>query len=178
LKQVPIAALIISARANIDSNYNALTNYRWALSRNPFKGVSRAQGARAMSALVHKMIAGRHSSINFLKSGWVPAMKKLGPLVQRGGGGRLAGGAAVNLSDYHDGQPRGDASPASDAWVASASIENDTGTEGDNQQSQNEALWKYGAPALQSAVDREQAQTLEYIQRKMDEDNARFNARP
>lgn len=175
VKDVPLAALIIAASAKPGSRYNSLTNSRWAIGKNPFKGVSRAAGAATMRSLIHRMINRRHSSSKFLLSGWIPAIQKLLPYsmqkFMRGSGNPLTGvkeflgGAGVNgHSEF------GSATPAVDGFTVMAVIENNIGAMGKNAENYNQALIRYGAPVLQSAVDREGDQQMKYALGKMEKE--------
>ncbi len=78
-REVPLAVLIAQSRVmqpfGDESRFNNLTGFRWAIMQSPFKGVSRAQGAIAMMNLISRMVNARHSSTNFLQSGWTPAIR-------------------------------------------------------------------------------------------------------
>ena len=65
------------------------------------KGLSGARMAKAVERFIKK----RQRTTNFLKAGWVPAVKKLEKLVPRKGGASLGGVKAK-------GKPKGDATPA------------------------------------------------------------------
>lgn len=160
-QSVPMAALIVAARANPSSVYNRLTNSRYLLSKNPFKGVSRAAGRAAMAALIDKMVKTRRRSTKFLLAGWIPAIRKLMPFTKQKyikGSARPLDGA----SQYFGGD-LGDATVAiKGGYWTRAVIENAVGMEGQNAASFNRALMTYGAPALQIAVDREGEQQAAY----------------
>lgn len=166
---VPLAVMIVVARARPGSRYNQLTNNRWALQSNPFKGVSRLAGAFAMRELVHKLISGRHSSIKFVLSGWIPVIRKMAKYAVQ----KYVRGVASQLSDasaWH-GAALGDARPANEnSLVAVCVIENDVGGQGKNAEAHNRALFLFGFAALQSAVDREGRQQMNYALNKMDQE--------
>lgn len=175
---VPLLALIINARANPGSKYNRLTGGRWALTASPFKGKYRAAGAQAMLGMMRRILAARHSSIKYLLSGEIPAIRTLAPLAvnkyRRGG----ASPSQDNASYYgSDGVVRGYAIPASEGFTVTATIANATGTIGKNQKAQNEALWKYVAPARQEAIDIEAELMESYVESAMAKGNAQFNLR-
>lgn len=138
--KAPLAALIINARRG----------------RHGEKGLSGPMMAEAVAAL----LAIRLKSVAFLKSGWLPAIKRLEPYAERIGGRapRQDRTAAVV------GQEKGGAKPAKESgWESRAIIENLAGENRDNKG----ALLVYGLPALQRAFDAEEASMREYIERKM-----------
>lgn len=157
--QVPFAALIIAARANPSSYYNRTTGSRYLLTKNPFKGVSRAAGRAAMAALIDKMVKSRHKSGKFLLAGFVPAVQEMAAFaVQK----YMPGAPRADRTGYYGGS-LGSASPAREGdTVASATIMNRVGMEGRNAASFNKALWEIGAPVLQQAVDDEGRKQMEY----------------
>lgn len=160
-QNVPLAALIIQARANSRSRYNVLTNLRYALSGSPFKGVSRQAGAAAMAALIDNMIKSRRRSVSFIRAGWVRAMKVLKSLTPSRFGGKS--GIPSNANEA-----LGDVIPAQQGRTETfCLIENDVGLEGKNSESHNRALQQYGAPALQMAMDMEGRKQMDYVLKKM-----------
>jgi hypothetical protein len=168
---VPLAVLIVQARARATSTYNQLTNNRYALAQSPFKGVSRQAGRLAMRLAVSRMIARRHSAIAFLKAGWIPAIKKL---LSVSNNKWRRGGAAFDGSGAFYGGALGTAKPAVANYYALCTIENDIGYEGLNASSFNHALQLYGGPALQAALDDEGAKQLQYyLMKSGDEELAR-----
>ena len=89
----PLAALIISAQVlRVDttasqpgmSNYNRLTDMKYARTASPFKGVSRAAGAALMTAAISRMVKARHSSTHFFQISWNSILAKLAPYVPSG----------------------------------------------------------------------------------------------
>lgn len=163
--KVPLAALIIMARAKPGSNYNVSTNNRYALAKNPFKGFSRALGAFKMTELVNNMIRGRRGSGNFLMAGWTNAINIMRQYsvnkYRRGGGPPVEGG-----KNYY-GAPLGDAKPARQGeTTAICIIENLIGYEGKNAFSFNKALQLKGAPVLQQAIDGEGVKQMNYYLKK------------
>lgn len=176
IKDVPIAALIISARAKARSRYNILTNNRWFLAKHPMKDVSRAAGRSAMRSIINQMVSVRHKSISYLRSGWIKAFVTLGPYAQKSGHpnsgqpDRTTGlGASL--------EARGDATIAQPGNTPLASITNATGGLGANAIEQNEALWHYIGPALQRAIDEEEQSMRIYTAKKIAQMNAEFNKR-
>lgn len=171
-KDIPLVALIVNSRANPGSRVNQLEGNRYLSPQSPFKGVSREQGARLMKEAVRKLIAARHKGVKFILSGWVPAIKALYPFADK-----RRGGTGATASDLEYAQ-RGDASPATEGnWKCQAIIENATGTGSKAGQPKfNEALIKFSAPALQRAVDIEEAGAIKYMIDKTKPLNDRFNA--
>jgi hypothetical protein len=173
---VPLLALIIQARVNPSSRYNQLTGGRYFMTFSPFKGKTRAAGAAAMLAEMRRVLAARHSSVKYLLSGEVPAIRALAPYAVNK---YRRGGASPNAdnSAYYDfgGPDRGYAIPAFEGFTTWAKIVNATGTIGENQKAQNDALWRYVAPARQQAIDIEATLMESYVEKAMAEGNKRFN---
>jgi len=133
--QVPLAALIINKR----------------------RGKGEGLYGAAMTEAIHAMLAARMRSIAFLKSGWLPAIRKLVGLAD------MRGAPRQDRSAVQLGTDRGYAIPASEVWRAKTTIANSA----DAKHDKKEALYKYGEPALQRAFDSETASMLEYMERKM-----------
>lgn len=158
---VPLAALIIQARANPNSRYNQLTGGRYALTASPFKGVSREAGRAAMALMIDIMTKERHKSGHFIAAGWLPSIRILKALVST----RLGGKARVS-GQYND--QLGTAIPAKAGESnTSCVIENDVGLEGLNGPSHNRALMTQGTPALQRALDTVGQKEMNYALSKM-----------
>lgn len=174
--EVPLLALVINARVNPYSRYNRSTGGRYALTESPFKGKSRAEGAAAMLGAMCRVLAGRHSSIKYLLSGEIPAIRTLRPLAVN----KYRAGVASPMSDfgsYHETNPvRGYAIPASEGFTTFAKIVNATGTIGRNQEAQNAALWRYVAPARERAIEIEAVLMEQYVTRAMAKGNQQFTA--
>jgi hypothetical protein len=155
--EVPLAVLIVQARANPNSRYNLeFTNSRYARP-SPFKGVSRAAGRMAMALAVHEMIALRHKSIAFLRAGWSPVIKTL----KQARRGSIVNTGIEALTPSND--TLGAAIPAKEGDVrATCIIENQVGYKGQNQVSFDKALQLYGAPALQRALDGQGEKEMQY----------------
>lgn len=166
---VPVAALIVAARANPSSHYNQLTGGRYKLDKNPFKGVSRAAGRAAMAALVHRMIAARRSSVRFIGAGFVKAIHDLKAFAAqkflKGGPSPSEGDKDYHGADLGEGIPGEVSSLTPIAYVRSY-----VGTEGANAGSHNRALLTYAAPALQQATTQEGEYQANYALRKMAEE--------
>lgn len=137
----PLIALIVNARKG----------------RSGEKGLYGMDMARASDALE----AARMKSIAFLKSGWLPAIRKLASLV-----GSTRGAPRQDRSAEQVGQSKGDASPARDAaFKVKATITNAAGSNRKN----NDALMRFGGPALQRAFDAETASTMEETAKRLKE---------
>lgn len=166
---VPFSVLIIQARSNPNSRYNALTEGRYALMQSPFKGLSRAAGRAAMAEAEDRMIKGRHSSPHFIAAGWVPARKILA-FARRYG-------AASGVDTVLDALTQTAMSASGSLGFAIAAIEgnldafcfieNDVGMGGGpNESNYNKALWEYGLEPLQMAVDVEGIKQMNYYLKK------------
>lgn len=164
--KAPLATLIVLARTNPRSNYNALTNNRYALPS--LRGMSASGFHAAVAALEDKMVKTRHRSGKFLLSGWIPVVQKMAfyavQKFSRGGPSPSEGRRNFYGADL------GHARPAFPGELCSAEISNDVGTEGVNAASFNRALMLHGVPALQSAVDREGVKQMEYALKKAGEE--------
>lgn len=157
--EVPLAVLIIQARANPQSRYNQLTNSRYALTASPFKGVSRQAGRMAMADMVHKMIANRHKSGHFLFAGWQAVVKKMRKFAKL----KYASTSVGNVNRSYGESDLGNASPAfRGSDLAVCVIENDVGLEGENAESHNRALLEYSGPALQRALDNQGKREMQF----------------
>jgi hypothetical protein len=159
---VPLAVLIVQARANGLSRYNGMTGGRY-FGPSPFKGVSPAQGRDLMRAAVSRMIKTRHSSTKFLMAGWVDCVRDLLPLsvnrYRRGGGHPPMEGAK-----NHYGADLGGATPAREGeYNVFCIIENRIGYEGKNAASFDHALQLRGGPVLQAALDNEGRRQMDYF---------------
>jgi hypothetical protein len=168
-KDVPRAAAIVAARANAGSAYNKLTTSRWAMTDNPFKGVSRAAGRAAMAALVRAMLAARRGqSTKYLYAGWLPAISILYPhSVQKfiRGGPSAKRGGKINFD-------LGAAQPAQPGVQCAAMIQNSVGMVSKTGPKANEALVKYASDALQRTIDSEGQKNMDYALREMEKEMA------
>lgn len=167
---VPLAALIIQARTNYQSVYNARTNRRYYMPNSPFKGVSRAAGRAAMRDAVNKMIKARHSSPHFLASGWKPVIAGLAPESAN----RFRASMSTGAHDFKPGKQV--VTIVDNGSAVYVRIENAVGLQGANAKNFNNALWQYGAPALQRAIDVEEIKMLAYIRDKIAADDLKANA--
>lgn len=167
--KAPLAALIINAQVNYQSVFNQRTNHRYYRIASPFKGKSRMAGRAAMTMAVTRFIRARHSSTHFLQAGWIQPIKNLIPHASRtitsvGDLPSKPGSSQLGRSAIFDQGAR-----------VSVTIENSVGTEGVNPR-YNEALWRYGLPALQWAVNDETERTVRFIMDWIDKDNAKCTA--
>ena len=115
-----------------------------------------------MSKAVETIVAARKRSVAFLKSGWIPAIKKLEPYVKS-----KRGVARNDSSAKQVGKPKGTGHVAKPGIVVSGSIINAIGTAGKRASPHNAALLKFGSPALQRAFDSETKSMRDYIAAKM-----------
>lgn len=117
-----------------------------------------------MDRELNKVWNARKRSVAFLKSGWLPSIKTLTPLVRD-----RKGRTPLDRSAKQRGQPKGFAVAAmASSWKPIGKIVNEANAKRDEKG----ALEKYGAPALQAAFDHEVASMKEYIVRKL-QDSAR-----
>ena len=173
VKDVPLAVLIVQARANPNSNYNQSTGWRYALTQSPFKGLSRAMGAFKMTWIISNMIAGRHRSTHFLMSMMIPAVKMLLPLSnnrwRRGSGASAAGPPLEGNAQYFGGDTGGAIRAREGALQATCIIYVNPGG-GKNAASIERAIQAHIAPAMQSAVYGEGTVQMDYACRKAAEE--------
>lgn len=118
---------------------------------------------------VKKLIAARLRSIAFIKSGWIPAIKRLESLAERIGGAA----ARPDRSAKQIGKPKGSAKPAREGVRPIGSITNDALPKGRKGLlnrifggKRNEVL-AIATPALQRAFDFEVRSMKDYIARKL-----------
>ena len=130
-----------------------------ALIINKRRGKGRGLYGAEMTEAIRSMLAARMRSIAFLKSGWLPAIRALVGLADTRGAPRQESGPA------QVGKAKGYAVPASEGWKARTTIVNMADAKHSNQQ----ALIKYGEPALQRAFDSETKSMLDYMERKLRE---------
>ncbi len=146
----PLAALIINARRGR-------------------KGEPGLEGA-SMTAAIASLIAARSRSRSFLKSGWLPAIKLLEPLVtdKRGEPATSYRGA----KQY--GIAKGASMPARPGWKVRCIIENTVRESGKRA---NDALIRKGGPALQRAFDFEAASMAGEVLRRQYESARKLGIR-
>lgn len=165
VQDVPLSVLIIMAQARYGSNYNESTGYRFARSKNPWAGVSRAAGRLAMMGAENRLINTRHSSTGFLRLGWL-AVKKM--LRSKFYGGPPPTEGADPDDEAPD--PFGTAVSATLAHGASCTIENLVGMvpgrKGYNAPNYNRALLEKGTGPLQQAIDEVAFEKMDYVFQK------------
>lgn len=113
--------------------------------------------AEKLAELGLALIRRRLKSITFIRSGWLPSLRRLARFSKYG---------RLKFSDAKQyGKPKGGVSPANAAQgdYAKVSIWNSAGGEAKHKQ----ALLKYGAPGLEAAVIQETADMRGYIERKL-----------
>lgn len=167
-KNVPLSWLLISARALQTSEYNIGTSWHWLIGGgiHPLKGHAVSEFASIMQAIISRMVKARHSSTHFLQSCWIPAIRALEPFADRSAvrGRAASAGPRSNEKFVPD---SGSAIPAVEGVLyAVAEIINAAGMKGYGDaldRKHNEALWLYGGPALQEAIDDEARNTMQYV---------------
>jgi len=122
-----------------------------------------------------KMINFRVRASGFLKSGWLPAIKKLEPLADR------RGIPKQDKSGKEFGKPKGFAKPARESWRTACTIQNDALPKSRGLLSQiftnRTGALKFAGPALQRAFDFEVRSMKNYIARKMTESAQKLGIR-
>lgn len=106
---------------------------------------------------VKRFIAARLRSIAYIRSGWIPAIKRLEPFADVRGRPRMDSRA----KQY--GRPKGGAKPARNLWRTTCQIFNSAWT----RKSGDEGLRKVGQAGLQAAFNHELRSKREYIARKL-----------
>lgn len=142
--EAPLAALIINARRG----------------RKSLPGLFGEAMKQAMAIL----IAARRKSRAYLKSGWIPAIKRLEQAVKS-----RRGAPRMESSPRQVGQPKGSAIPATNGFRVRAVIENAVAAAGGRAEHHAEAVKRFGEPALQRAFDRETKSTLDEISRRLND---------
>ena len=132
-----------------------------ALIINAQRGKGKGLYGVEMTEAIRKFIANRMRSIAFLKSGWLPAIKGLAALVPN-----KRNAPPIDRSAKQFGEAKGSFRPARDSsWKTVSTIINSAGANENNKG----ALIRYGGPALQQAVNDEEASMREYVERKLRE---------
>jgi hypothetical protein len=127
---------------------------------------------KEMAKMVKTVVAARLRSRAYIKSGWLPAIRALEPLVDM----KWRRGAKPNdrtVKRY--GAVKGRAIPARPGFEVRAVLENATGVGGTREARHGAALKKFGGPALERAFDFETKSMRDYIEAHMAPDAARFN---
>jgi hypothetical protein len=143
---VPIGALLVN----------------WRRGKRGMKGLYGAD----MKAAVRRLEMMGERARAYLASGWIPAIKKLAPLADRGRfAGQNVGSPDPEARKIEN--PKGRASISSSSGsISAATIVNEAVAK---VTTTPDPLGKYGLPALQKAVDVETASMLQYIEDKMRE---------
>lgn len=105
-----LAQLIVVARLHRYSNYNVLTDQRYALDWASFSPGAGVWGFWAeVSKVAERMVKSRHSSTHFFEASWTAIIKKLKPFVPRAYGGTEISTRKVNpeLGDVEPAKPGG-----------------------------------------------------------------------
>lgn len=139
-QEAPVAALIINARRKK-------------------RGKPGLYGAK-MKKAISTIISARQRSVAYLRSGWLPAVRRLGPLADKSGAPRPGD------TGRQFGQDKGRAIPAVPGALAVCEIANSIGLIGPQAAEQRRAIDKHARPALQRAVDAESASMVTYLNRK------------
>lgn len=150
--------------------YQILTNFRWVRPHSPFAGVKRGIGRTMMKAAVSRMLKRRRKSTHFLRAGWAMAIRKL---VTFYGGMHPEAGLAGEMKPSTS-AALGDAMISESGNTISVRVQNrigmEAGKDGDLTRQHNEALHKYGGPALQRALDAQAREMVAHHWPKMSEE--------
>lgn len=121
----------------------------------------------AMKEAVKRFIGARTRTIAFIKSGWVPAIKTLSPLVKN-----KSGAKPLDPQARVYGKPKGSAKPATAGlWRVAAIIENAIGAYGGGKEQTHHqrALDEIGEPALEQAFADETKSMQDEIEKRLRE---------
>lgn len=162
-------AFFIARRAVVETpkaRLNRYSNYRTGAILGTI--INKRRGAKGMKGLygiemakeVEILYAARRRSVAFLKSGWLPAIRKLEAAVEAK---YRRGAPRTDRTSKQYGRAKGEATPARTGWRVVARIVNAAMATRDRK----DALQKFGGPALQRAFDHEVSSMGEYIARKL-----------
>ena len=168
------ATRVVLKRMNMRSRYNRLTGWYWAINRYEFSpGQGEAGFWRKVYDTAVRMVKARHSSTHFLKTGWIPGIRMLqesgliSRSATRGLGVRPPAKRAKTIEDA------GYAIAAREGLTTRCEVGNRIGLGGSNSilsDKHNDALHKYGGPALERAIAQEYDQTVTYVLKEMAKD--------
>ena len=130
-----------------------------ALILNKLRGKRGEQGlyGAEMKEAIRRLVTKRFSAVAYLASGWLPAIKKLAPLADRGGGLPRPLELGMRLSNPY----LGSVIVATESANPRAQI---TNTAVSKYSTTKDPLTKYGLPALQKGFDVETASMKQYIE--------------
>lgn len=126
---------------------------------NKRRGAKEEKGlfGRPMAKEMLAVMRARNRSVAFLKSGWLPSIRKLGPLSDR------RGAPPMDRSARQYGRDRGGAVPAKEASEIVTTIINSAIASRET----NDALAKFGGKGLSVAFQAEAASMMQYIEKKL-----------
>jgi len=141
---------------------------RWADAGkgNPFKGQSRRAGAVAMAKATRKFIGASIKSVAFIKSCWLPSVRKLAPEADK------KGQPQVDISNATEvGRPKGDAILPTSEAAPVGSIVNMANSKHDLRG----AVTRFATDGLLQAFSDEAASMDQYVEEHMKPDADKFN---
>lgn len=147
--QVPLAAILVNKERK----------------RNGSKGLNGSELKNAIKTFINRRI----SSIGFLKSGWLPAIRVLDTILRNSGGFRGAPRLEAGATKYQRGKDKGHAIPAKPTPKTYGEIENEIYAKGSAEA--NSVMME----GLQRAINQEVASMERYIEDKMKKANENFN---
>jgi hypothetical protein len=121
-----------------------------------------------MERAARKLLGGRMSSLAFIKSCWLPAIRDLAPFVKD-----KSGAVGQDPTARQRGRPKGEGIPAVPGENPIATIVNLASARHDHKN----ALIRFGQPALVEALNEEELSMRDYMEKKMKPDADAFNAR-
>ncbi len=155
LTKVPLAAAMINS-----------SKRRQDRGLAPRKGLYGA----AMADAIRKLLGGRHRTVAYLKSGWLPGIAQVGVGADKSKA--PPGDSAARVY----GEPKGMGIPAQTApagtMLFKAMMENRAGTRKDQDMA---ALHKYGTRPLEQAYRDEERSMRDFMEQQMAKDAAEFN---
>ena len=130
-------------------------------ARRKFSGKPPLEG-NDLTAAISKMVAARKRASNFIRSGWIPCIKKLEALIDKNYKGNKTG----NIDNMVRGQPKGIAIPATGRVADNPFVEISNLVLSKKQPPQ---VVKYLVAGMNAGIKREIASMEEYLTRKTQE---------
>lgn len=176
--RVPIGVLIVMARTNPNSKYSRLTGNRWPILGMPSGPGSGPARGQFIAAQLQRMTMARHSSTNFLQTGWTPAIRAgLASEFYRYNsafGSRRDARLTPNSMNKIAPDQLGTLIVAMTGDSVVVTATNDVGepvgkSNATLAEKHRKALIEYGGPALQQAVDEEAGGIAAEVDRRLEE---------
>ena len=172
------AEMMIVARMWPGSKTNKRENNRWAINRASFSSGGRKNFWSKVKAVALRMVKGKHSSIGFLKSAMIPAIRALeqhiDPKYRRGSG--TIDPSAVKAARRSK-TPKAWVQPAREKAVTRCVTSIEIGVANSLLSPRhNAAMHQYVKPVLEQETKNEESNQYAYALRKMDELKAKMRS--